>query len=267
MPVAAPARGLRERLVEDERGEPVDQAGGLGERDELVRRRRRPRLGMLPPDQRLDPATAPVARSTPGLVVQHQLVAVERPAQVAEQAQPRWCTGRVGVVARRRRLWRPWPAYIATSARRSSVVDVAPWSGYQRDADAASTSSDDLARARTARPARARIRSASSTACGRRRRASRTRELVAAEPGDGVARAAATLGRRRADLLSSSSPTWWPRVSLTSLNRSRSSRLSTDGSPASRRPRRAQRLGSGRTGCGSAGRSTGRAAPCGFLQI
>ena len=62
------------------------------------------------------------------------------------------------------------------------------------------------------------------------------RELVAAEAGHGVAPAAGSRSRRRAMATSSWSPTWWPRLSLTILKRSRS-RKSTANSGSVRRAR------------------------------
>ena len=57
------------------------------------------------------------------------------------------------------------------------------------------------------------------------------RELVAAEPRHRVDRPYGALSRA-ATSWSSRSPTWWPKVSLTSLNRSRSSRHSASPVPS-----------------------------------
>ena len=80
-------------------------------------------------------------------------------------------------------------------------------------------------------------RSASLDALRRPRRASRDvadaveqhRELVAAQPGDGVAGADAAARSRCATATSSRSPTWWPRLSLTILKRSRSRNRTASG--------------------------------------
>ena len=64
----------------------LDQPGLFGKRDELIRRNQ-PALRMFPAHQRLDPLAAPCAQVDFGLVVQNQLVVLDRRAQLADQRQ------------------------------------------------------------------------------------------------------------------------------------------------------------------------------------
>src|SRR5450756_2393320 len=82
------AADLGQRAVQDVAGERPDQAGVLGQRDEVVRWDQAA-VGVLPADQGLGADDVPGADADLGLVVQDQLVAVQRPAQVPEQRQLR----------------------------------------------------------------------------------------------------------------------------------------------------------------------------------
>ncbi len=97
-PLGPPLRDLRERGVDHEVGEPVHQPGRLGQRDELVRRDEAA-ARVVPAHQRLDADhlradVDPVPQRDLGLVVQLELVGVQRAAQRGQQAEP---VGRVAV--------------------------------------------------------------------------------------------------------------------------------------------------------------------------
>ena len=145
--------------------------------------------------------------------------------------------------------------YIAMSARWSSCSTSVPCVGvrarcrrWPRARASMPSSCERLGSA-------ARMRSATSSAAARvadrRAAARRTRRRRAGRPmSSGRTAVAQPLGRR---CCSSWSPAWWPRVSLTSLNRSRSSRNSADATAGPRRSserglerarRRSLRLGS-----------------------
>ena len=65
----------------------LDETGALGQGDELVRRNQTV-LGVLPANQGFDADAAIVAQADFGLVVQGQLVTLDRPTQVADHRQP-----------------------------------------------------------------------------------------------------------------------------------------------------------------------------------
>jgi hypothetical protein len=93
-PLLAPLARLAQcRLAHPERQQ-ADEAGVLGERDELGRRDQPP-LGMGPAQQRLGAVDA-AGQVDLRLVVQDELVAVDGPAQVGEQREPRGA----GLIAR-----------------------------------------------------------------------------------------------------------------------------------------------------------------------
>ncbi len=94
--LGAPLRHLAQRLVDDERGQPVHQARSLRQGDELVRRDEAP-VRVVPSQQRLHPDDAAVEERHLGLVVQGQLAVVDGLAQRGQQAQP---VGRVTVAGR-----------------------------------------------------------------------------------------------------------------------------------------------------------------------
>src|SRR5664280_1449363 len=83
-----PRPDLAQGTVQDVAGERPDQAGVLGQRDEVIRWDQAA-VGVLPADQGLGADDVPGADADLGLVVQDQLVAVQRPAQVPEQRQLR----------------------------------------------------------------------------------------------------------------------------------------------------------------------------------
>ncbi len=90
--LGAPVGDLAERRLQDVLGEVGHQPGGLGDGYELVRRHPAA-LGVHPAHQRLQAGDLPVEADL-GLVVQLDLVGVQRPAQVAEETEP---VRRVGV--------------------------------------------------------------------------------------------------------------------------------------------------------------------------
>ena len=81
-----PGARLREGGVQDVAGERADQPGVLGERDELVGKDQAA-LGVLPAHQGLGADDLAGADADLGLVVQDELAAVQRPAQVPEQRE------------------------------------------------------------------------------------------------------------------------------------------------------------------------------------
>src|SRR5436190_2395596 len=83
-----PRVDLLQRRPQDEARQRLDEAGLLGERDELARREQ-PVLGMLPAHERLDARDRPALQPQLGLVVQDELAAVQRLAQLAQALEPR----------------------------------------------------------------------------------------------------------------------------------------------------------------------------------
>ena len=210
---SASTRAAAARLLEHPAPDRDDQAGLLGDRDELLRATSMPRFGVLPPHQRLDADDLPVVGS-------------RRSAGSAARARPRRGPGagstssRGGRGSRRRARRsktrsgcgpRPWRAYIAASASRSSSSR--PWRRWVRptpidaddeDAGGASTLERLLQDAASRRSATRVMASMSVDVldAGRRTRRRRTGRRV------GRADEPARAGRRPA--ISSSSPTWWP---------------------------------------------------------
>ena len=89
MQIAHVGEGAGEHPV----GERVDQLGGLHERQELVGHQE-PVHGVLPADERLDRVELAVREAGLRLVVQHQLVGLDRTAQLGDERE----IGRVVVV-------------------------------------------------------------------------------------------------------------------------------------------------------------------------
>jgi hypothetical protein len=82
-----PPGGLLQRGGQHEVGQPVDQAGGLGDRHEH-RRRDRPEEWVVPAGERLHPGHPSCGEVELGLVGDGETVLVERPVEVAEQGEP-----------------------------------------------------------------------------------------------------------------------------------------------------------------------------------
>ncbi len=93
MPASRPLADLPERRVDDPARQRADDAGALGERDE-VDRREQPALGMVPAHERLDPGDGAVLDGDLRLVVQGELALVDAAAQLARERQ---ALGGVGV--------------------------------------------------------------------------------------------------------------------------------------------------------------------------
>ena len=208
-----------------------DEAGLLGERDE--RQRRDQAAGrVLPADERLEPDD-PVGREVDQrLVVEAQLAALDRAPQVVLEVDPleRLVATSTARTGRGAATGRALARTIAISASRSSS------SGRRPARPPEAIPSDALmnqSRPPSANGARssAAIRSAIRVRLvGVGDRVEEDPELVATEARDGVARSQAArpgAGRRRT---SSRSPTAWPTLSLMTLNRSRSSRMTAIGS-------------------------------------
>ena len=84
--VVEPAPGLAARLAQHPCVDLHDEPGLLGDREERVRAEQ-PVLGVLPADQHLDPGHLAVDERDLGLEVDAQLVAGERPVQIALQLE------------------------------------------------------------------------------------------------------------------------------------------------------------------------------------
>ena len=76
----APGRGLRAGGLDDPGADALDEAGLLGQRDELARGQEAA-LGVLPAHERLAPVDAAVERAHDRLPVQDELVALDGAAQ------------------------------------------------------------------------------------------------------------------------------------------------------------------------------------------
>ena len=77
--MVGPARGGQARLLQHPSADRDDQAGGLGERDEVERRYEAARR-MTPTDQRLETVDATVPRVDHGLELERELVPRQRVA-------------------------------------------------------------------------------------------------------------------------------------------------------------------------------------------
>ena len=83
---ALPGRELAAGLVDHPLADPLDDAGLLGERDEVARGHQ-PALGTAPAHQRLDPRAGSRLEIDDRLVVELQLVAIDRAEQVRRQRE------------------------------------------------------------------------------------------------------------------------------------------------------------------------------------
>ena len=130
-----PLGALAQRGVEHPAREVGDRAGALGERDELVGLQQ-PVLGVLPAHERLDARHAVALERDLRLVVQDELVALDRAPQLAQEAEPGRrvgiALGRVGLDAALGALGVVHRDVGALDQRR----DVAPVLGREGDADA-----------------------------------------------------------------------------------------------------------------------------------
>ena len=114
-------RGARSRGLEHPRADGDDEARVLGDRDE-VERRHRAEVGRIPPHQRLERRRRrPVSEVDDGLVVQHELVVLEREradrvrAGRVDAVRSRISTSKIATASRPASF--AW--YIAVSASRS----------------------------------------------------------------------------------------------------------------------------------------------------
>ena len=156
--------------------------------------------------------------------MQVELAGVQRPAQRGQQAEP------VGGVAVARRVVHLDAGVLLLGQVHRDVgaahelLDVGAVLGVQRDADARLELEQHLLELERLDE---RVADPAGDVRRRRGRSPMLRqddgELVAAQPGHQVLAGRSTPWIRCATSSSSRSPTWWPRVSLTSLNRSRSS--------------------------------------------
>ena len=176
-------------LAQHPAAERDDQAALLGDRDEL-RGRQQPAGGVVPAHQRLE-AGDPLRVQVDGrLVVQHQLRPRGSPAAARRAAPAARAPRRAARPRRPRRvpLPRSLAQYIATSALRSVSSPVGLARHRLRPCRCWPAPSAWCRRPRPGRRGPASSRSATSRArCRRRRPPCSTRELVAAEPGGGVA--------------------------------------------------------------------------------
>ena len=221
-------------------GEVARPRRARGERDELVGRRAGRASGAASARAPRRRSARRVVERDLRLVVQDQLVALDRAAQLGQQAEP---VGRVGVALgacrsprRGGRAWR------RTSRRRRAGAACRPSCRGRGRAPTPMLASSSTATPRSANGRR----SASCRRVGElgdgaavqaaRRAARRTRRRRAARA---CRRAAATPRRRSATSTSSASPWSCPSVSLTSLKRSRSiSSIAAGSSPRSARSAR-----------------------------
>ena len=215
------ARALAQRAVEHPAGQVGDQAGALGQRHELAGREQAARR-VLPAHERLDADHRAGAQRDLRLVVQDELVLVDRAAQLGEQRErARASRGRGGVVVvDRAARGRAWPR---TSPRRRAAASARRRSVHRGRARRRRSASSSTATPRSRRAARARAaRAATSATTPRSGRRQQDGELVAAEARQRVAARGRRARAARRPRCSSSSPWSWPSVSLTSLKRSRS---------------------------------------------
>src|SRR5208282_3026118 len=84
----APTRGLAQGRVDDVQRDRADERGLLDERDELQRRQQAV-FGVAPAKQRLDTGYPPRLEVDLRLVVENELVALQRGADLTEQPQSR----------------------------------------------------------------------------------------------------------------------------------------------------------------------------------
>jgi hypothetical protein len=131
---ASPRGALAYRGVEDPARDVPDQAGALGEAEELVRAQQPP-LRVLPADERLHADHAAAAQRDLGLEVQDEFVVVEGVPQLAQELE---ALGRVGVARGgvgldvRSRALGLVHRHVGVAQERRDVLAVV---GLQRDAD------------------------------------------------------------------------------------------------------------------------------------
>ena len=218
---------LRQRQVEHQVGERMDGLAQLGQRQEAVRLQQA-QARVLPAHQRLEAALAAGRQVELGLVVQASWRSRMAPVELGDhgQALGRVLVERAVVDARARRpcAWpRTWRRRRCAAARgcRRRRPGRRRCPGWRRSAAACLRSGT----ARAAPPALRRASACARSGVGRRpAAAARTRRRRAGTSTPGSSPSA---GRSRGPICCSSlSPTWWPRVSLISLKRSRSSSIS-----------------------------------------
>ena len=210
--------------VEDVGGQRADQTAALGDRDELVGRDPA-ELGVLPAHERLDADHLARRELRLGLHVHLDRRRSAARSRSSETSVSR--RGLLGVAARGSYSRSPrvevFASYIARSARLSRVAGSVACAGARAmptrgaDLDLEAVEGDRAARGRAAcrRPI------CSDPAPRRRCRARRTAN--SSPPSRATVPAVPTAAVSRAPTSTSSwSPCWWPRVSLTALNSSRS---------------------------------------------
>ena len=240
-PLRAPARELAQRLGTTHSPistmSPVSSAIGMKSSGETM-----PRLGCAQRISASTPTTSPVCDGDDRLVVQQELVAVQRvpqrelglhpaPDRVVHRAVERPCTG----CGRR-----PWPGTSPCRRRAAGPrrVGRVPRRPEPRPIDTVVDQRVVRAQRRRGRRRRCPPRASSpSRAAARRRRSARRTNSSPPMPGHDVGRRRRCRRSRSAAARSTWSPTWWPQVSLTSLNASRS-RKSRSTRPPSRSARR-----------------------------
>ena len=216
-----------------------------------------PSVGCVPAHERLEPLDAARSRSeTFGWKCMTSSRVVDRRAQVGDELQ---ALGRavvaLGGVELHAAAARAWPGTsrrrrgaAASRRRRRARARRRRRCSRARRAACPSPLTNGSAIARR-RACRRRV----IAVAGRRDVAQHDRELVAAEARDGVGLAQRAAQARRRRACSSSSPSWWPSVSLISLKRSRSSSITAtvralaareDAAPARGGPCSSVRLGS-----------------------
>ena len=225
---AALLADLRQRPVEDERRERAGQLALLDEREEVAGAEEAP-LRMLPAHQRLDAPHG--ARPDVGLrlVVQHQLAGLERAVQIADERQP------FAAVA----------VALAAGRPRDRCASASPRTSRRRRAGAARARRANGA-GRCAMPTLASMWTRmppTSNDCSSAER-SRSPAALAVVSSPGIRTTANSSPPSRASVSSSRSselsrgpiwrstwsPAWWPSVSLSSLNPSRSTSRSASSS-------------------------------------
>ena len=221
-------------------------------------------LAVVPAEQRLDARRPDRRRVDDGLVEQHELVALQGALEVALQRQPRQ-RGRRACSARTPRCgscrW-SWPCTSRRprcgAARRPSGPATCGWRP-RRWRRTNSSFPPWIERRLELRRAAAGRRPSVRLAVDRV--LDEDGELVAAHPGDRVARRGRTLRSRSATATRSRSPSLWPRLSLTVLKSSRSTNSTASGRRTRVRSARSRARGDRRTAPGWPARSASRGTP------
>ena len=233
-----PLPDLVQRLLEHGGGQVAHQAGVLGQRQERVGQQQAAGR-VLPADERLDAADPQGPRVDLGLVEDGEPAGEHGVAQLLERAQPLLAPGRVavGAVDAVAAAGRPWRGTSRCRPGAAGVETSRPCAGIERDADAGVDPHGDAVDGERRARATSCTRCATASALARRRRSARKiANSSPPEPGQQVARAARQSLSRSATSRSRSSPAWCPRLSLTSLNRSRSSSSSAPVAVGAHRP-------------------------------